>query len=420
MTAPPPIGTVADVAASAVDDTLAPRVWRWWRSVPTLLADGLLAAVVLAVSLTEVALDDGREGGGAWRTTLLVAMAVVIVFRRRHPIAVWIASGFLVMIYGAANFPDPTLPYAPLIAVYTAAAMSSARVAVRVGVVTAGTVVASMVIDPRDDLLDWLVALLSVTTAWLVGNNVRVQRAYGRAMAARAADLERDHALAAERAAADERLRLARELHDVAAHHVSVIALHAEAGQSLLPEHPDRASDAFAVIGDVARTTLTELRRVVGVLRDDGGAPLAPQPGLRNLPDLVAEVVQAGVPVTLQVTGAPRADQRRRRRVGLPHRAGGADERAAPRRRRPCRGHGHVRRRRGVHRGPRRRDRADRRRTARRARARRDARARRRVRRIDDGRGQAERRLRGVGPPPGMIARVSSSTTRTSCAPGCG
>ena len=307
MTAPPPIGTVADVAASAVDDTLAPRVWRWWGSVPTLLADGLLAAVVLAVSLTEVALDDGREGGGAWRTTLLVAMAVVIVFRRRHPIAVWIASGFLVMIYGAANFPDPTLPYAPLIAVYTAAAMSSARVAVRVGVVTAGTVVASMVIDPRDDLLDWLVALLSVTTAWLVGNNVRVQRAYGRAMAARAADLERDHALAAERAAADERLRLARELHDVAAHHVSVIALHAEAGQSLLPEHPDRASDAFAVIGDVARTTLTELRRVVGVLRDDGGAPLAPQPGLRNLPDLVAEVVQAGVPVTLQVTGAPRA-----------------------------------------------------------------------------------------------------------------
>ena len=68
---------------------------------------------------------------------------------------------------------------------------------------------------------------------------MRVQRAYGEAMAARAADLERDRALAAERAVAEERLRLARELHDVAAHHVSVIALHAEAGQSLLPDHPD-------------------------------------------------------------------------------------------------------------------------------------------------------------------------------------
>jgi signal transduction histidine kinase len=274
--------------------------------VPPLLADGLLAAVVLAVSLTEVALDDGDEGGGPWRTILLVAMAGVIVVRRRHPIAVWIASGFLVMIYGAATFPDPTLPYAPLIAVYTAAALSSARVAMRVGVITAISIVVSMLIDPHDDLLDWLVALLSVTTAWLVGNNVRVQRAYGAAMAARADDLERDHALAAERAAADERLRLARELHDVAAHHVSVIALHAEAGQSLLPDHPDRADDAFSVIGDVARTTLTELRRVVGVLRDGDGPPLAPQPGLGNLPALVAEVVQAGVPVTLAVAGAPR------------------------------------------------------------------------------------------------------------------
>ena len=101
-------------------------------------------------------------------------------------------------------------------------------------------------------------------------------------------------------------LRLARELHDVAAHHVSVIALHAEAGQSLLPDHPDRADQAFAIIGEVARTTLTELRRVVGVLREDDAAPLAPQPGLRNLPTLVAEVEQAGVPVTLHVRGAPR------------------------------------------------------------------------------------------------------------------
>ena len=116
----------------------------------------------------------------------------------------------------------------------------------------------SLLIDPHDDLLDWLVAMLSVTTAWLVGNNVRTQRAYGEAMAARAADLERDRQAEAERAVADERLRLARELHDVAAHHVSVIALHAEAGQSLLPGDPDRRRPSPSpIIGDVARTTLT-------------------------------------------------------------------------------------------------------------------------------------------------------------------
>jgi signal transduction histidine kinase len=85
-----------------------------------------------------------------------------------------------------------------------------------------------------------------------------------------------------------------------------VIALHAEAGQSLLPEDPARANQSFEVIGQVARTTLNELRRVVGVLRDDGDVPLAPQPGLRQLPTLVREVELAGVPVTLHVVGAPR------------------------------------------------------------------------------------------------------------------
>lgn len=300
MTGGAPIGTVA-----GVEDARAP--WLWWRSVPTLLADGLLAAVVLAISLTEVAVND-RPGDDddAWRTMLLVAMSAVIVFRRRYPVVVWVASGVLVTVYGAAEFPDPTLPYAPLIAVYTVTTVASTRTVIWVAVITLATVVASLIVDPYDDLLDWVVALLSVTTAWLVGNNVRIQRAYGEAMAARAADLERDRVAAAERAAADERVRLARELHDVAAHHVTVIALHAEAGQSLLPDHPARADHEFTIISDVARTTLTELRRVVGVLREDGAVPLAPQPGLRNLPSLVAEVEQAGVPVTLQVLGAQR------------------------------------------------------------------------------------------------------------------
>ena len=288
-----------------MEDAGAP--WRWWRSVPPLLADGLLAALVLAISLVEVAVNDGfGDDDGAWRTILLVAMSAVIVFRRRHPVAVWLVSGVLVTTYGVAEFSDPTLPYAPLIAVYTVTATASTRTAATVAVITLATVVASLLIDPGDDLLDWVVALLSVTTACLVGNNVRVQHAYGAAMAARAADLERDRIAAAARAAADERVRLARELHDVAAHHVSVIALHAEAGQALLPGRPDLADQELTIISDVARTTLNELRRVVGVLREDGAAPLAPPPGLRNLPSLVAEVEQAGVPVTLHVSGAPR------------------------------------------------------------------------------------------------------------------
>jgi signal transduction histidine kinase len=282
------------------------RLVRWWRSIPPLVADTLLAALVLAVTLIEIAFNDESLDGRnrALSLALLVAMSLVIVVRRLHPVAVWLVSGVLVTLYGVASFPDPVLPYGPLIAVYTVAAYTVWRTAAVAGVVTAVVIALSMIIDPHDDLVDWLIAFLSTTTAWLVGNNVRTHRAYTQELEAKAARLERERRAEAERAVADERLRLARELHDVAAHHVSVIALHAEAGQSLLPDDPERADQAFGVIAQVARSTLTELRRVVGVLRE-GAAPLVPQPGLDQLPALVREVERAGVPVTLTVSGTP-------------------------------------------------------------------------------------------------------------------
>jgi signal transduction histidine kinase len=290
------------------DSNLGARLVRWWRSVPPMVADAALAAVVLAVTLIEVSLNDDESLGGhdrALSIALLVAMSVVIVFRRRHPVLVWLASGALIAVYGVASFPDPVLPYGPLIAVYTVAAYTKWRTTVIAGLMTAALITVSMLIDPHDDLVDWLVAFLSTTTAWLVGNNVRVYRAYTRELEAKAERLDRDRQAEAQRAVAEERLRLARELHDVAAHHVSVIALHAEAGQALLPRDPERADQSLAVIGEVARTTLTELRRVVGVLRDEGAAPLTPQPGLDQLPMLVDEVERAGLAVTLHVSGTP-------------------------------------------------------------------------------------------------------------------
>jgi signal transduction histidine kinase len=289
------------------DSGLGARLVRWWRAIPPIVADAALAAVVLVVTLIEVSFNDEPLGSHdrALSIGLLVAMSVLIVFRRRFPVAVWLVSGVLIAIYGAASFPDPVLPYGPLIAVYTVAAYTNWRTTLIAGIVTAAVIAGSMIVDPHDDLVDWLIAFLSATTAWLVGNNVRTYRAYTRELEAKAERLDRERRAEAERAVADERLRLARELHDVAAHHVSVIALHAEAGQALLPGDPERADRSLAVIGEVARTTLTELRRVVGVLRDDEAAPLAPQPGLDQLPMLVGEVERAGLPVTLEVSGTP-------------------------------------------------------------------------------------------------------------------
>ena len=302
MTALAAIGTV-----TAVKERLgvAARALRWWPSLPPFVVDGVLAAVVLAVSLIEVNAK-GSDDATRWQIALLIGMSVPIVVRRRFPITAWLVSGVLGTIYGTAEFTDPRLPYGPLIVLYTVAAHTNARIAAWAGVITLATVAAGLIIDPGDDMLDWLVSLLLVTTTWLIGNNVRTQLAYAEEMEARAAQLEQERQAEAERAVADERLRLAREFHDLAAHHVSVIALHAEAGQSQLPRDPAGADQSFAIIGQVARTTLSELRRVVGVLREQGEAPLVPQLGLRQLPALVHDVERAGVPVTLRVFGAPR------------------------------------------------------------------------------------------------------------------
>ena len=106
-----------------------------------------------------------------------------------------------------------------------------------------------------------------------------------------------------------ERLRIARELHDITAHHVAVIAVHAEAGQSLLPDHPDAAATAFETIATSARATLDDLRRMLGVLRrSDGPAPLGPQPGLSDLPNLVDQVRRTGLVVEVLMEGDGDAD----------------------------------------------------------------------------------------------------------------
>jgi signal transduction histidine kinase len=102
----------------------------------------------------------------------------------------------------------------------------------------------------------------------------------------------------------EERARIARELHDVVAHHVSVIAVQAETARLTTPDLSEEGKQRFAAIGDTARDSLTELRRLLGLLRDDGVEPArAPQPGLERLAELVDSAREAGTPVTLSVEG---------------------------------------------------------------------------------------------------------------------
>ena len=145
-----------------------------------------------------------------------------------------------------------------------------------------------------------------IVSAWLLGNYVGSRRAYTAELEDKNRLLEQARIELADRAVADERLRIARELHDVVAHTMSVVAVHAGTGRMVADEDPAAARQALATIETTTRAALVEMRRMLGVLRgSDSEQPVtrAPAPGLGNLDALVADVVASGVIVEVRVEG---------------------------------------------------------------------------------------------------------------------
>jgi len=147
---------------------------------------------------------------------------------------------------------------------------------------------------------------LGAGVAWLLGEVIRTHRAYMAEVEQGAARLVRERDEQLRRAAERERMRIARELHDVVSHNVSVIAVHAGAAHSTSSSRPERAIEALSLIERTARATLGELRTLLGALRADGppaAVPLRPRPSLGELDELLAHARAAGVDVELQVLG---------------------------------------------------------------------------------------------------------------------
>jgi signal transduction histidine kinase len=162
-----------------------------------------------------------------------------------------------------------------------------------IGLSTIGFVALGLWLGGPSDAADVAFAVTEFGAAWVLGD------------AARQREIRKQEA--AERAVADERTRIARELHDVVAHHVGVIAVQAEAAAAVLPDRPDHAATAVDAISTTARDAMSELRRLLGVLRSEpGDATLAPQPGTGDVDRLVRSVRDTGVPVDLLVEGDAR------------------------------------------------------------------------------------------------------------------
>jgi signal transduction histidine kinase len=290
-----------------------PRSIAWLRARP-LVADGLLAGLLTVVSLVTLASIWSECDGDcdSWGVAVAVVLAttVPLVWRRRHPLAVSLVTGMATAAYGVAHYPDLAMPIAigGVVGMYSVAAWGSRRAALLAGGVAVVVGVVVMTLPRSDaDVVDAAFVSLGLAGAWVLGDRARVQRALAAELQERAVRLERERAEEAHRAVAAERARIARELHDVVAHHVSMMVVQAEAGPVVVEPDPARAAGAFEAIAATGRQALVEMRRLLGVLRGDGdgdAAPsLAPQPGLAQVPSLVEQVGRAGLRVELVVEG---------------------------------------------------------------------------------------------------------------------
>jgi signal transduction histidine kinase len=283
--------------------------------VRPLVADGLLAVLLAAFSLVVLwdavrDCDRGCEPGGAGAVALVLAQTLPLAWRRRLPLTVSLVTGLATAGYGLAPYPDLAMPIpvGGVVGLYSVAAWGSRRAALVAGAVAAVVAVVAIALPRTDaDLVDAIFVAASLGGAWVLGDRARLQRAFAAEQQERAVRLEREQAAEARRAVASERSRIARELHDVVAHHVSMMVVQAEAGPVAVEHDPARAAGAFEAIAATGRQALVEMRRLLGVLRGDGDqAPsLAPQPGLAEVPSLVEQVGRAGLEVELVVEGEP-------------------------------------------------------------------------------------------------------------------
>jgi signal transduction histidine kinase len=234
---------------------------------------------------------------------LVIAAGVVLAWRHRHPRAVLCASTAAVAAYSLGGWVNGSSLLLPAVALGTLAAMVPARQAIMWAVgallVLGGATMANNPLGTTGGGVTVLPFTIAVAT--LAGIAIANRRAYARSVRGQA---ERE----AQRRIDEERLRIARELHDVVAHTMATITVQAAAASQLLTASPERAAESLAAIRAASKDGLRELRAILGVLRnaDEPADPTAPVPGLSGLDALAARVRQAGLPVTVMVDGQPR------------------------------------------------------------------------------------------------------------------
>ncbi|MDX3062243.1 MULTISPECIES: sensor histidine kinase [Streptomyces] len=275
---------------------------------------------VFLLGLSGVSIVAGQVGNGPQRVAAVpvaVALCAVVALRRRAPekmLLLTILTGVVQLLIGvepgAANF-------AMLVITYTVA-MAGERWASRLalGCSLCAATLAQLRWPEETSSGSWMQSVFVVVVltvpfvlAWVLGDSMRTRRAYLSQLEERAARLEREREAQSKVAVAAERARIARELHDVVAHNVSVMVVQADGAAYVLDASPDQARQALETISSTGRQALAEMRRLLGVLRTGDTretGEYVPQPDVEQIEDLVDQVRQTGLAVDFKIEGTPR------------------------------------------------------------------------------------------------------------------
>jgi signal transduction histidine kinase len=267
-----------------------------------------LVALVLAIYLViEMAVNSEATGS---QVALAVVAAVALLFTRDVPFVAPLVVGAAlagVVAIDADAVIEMDAPFLILLFMPWSLASYNGRTKAILGLVCYQLVAFSVNVQFSNAGSDYVIIGIFMSVAWASGFILSRRSEHLREMAERARQAEREQTAAAYRAVAEERQRIARELHDVIAHSVSVMTVQAGAVRRLLKPEQEQERTALEAVESTGRQALTEMRRLVGLLREQGAMPeFTPQPGMGTIDDLLDGVRAAGLPVELEVAGAPR------------------------------------------------------------------------------------------------------------------
>ena len=290
------------------DEPTATRITRWFRELNPWALDAVIGTVFTILGLLNLrATNDPHHvlrSADALGVVLALGVSLPFYVRRRFPLAVLVTTTAFLVALATVGYPSNLQVQFLIVAVYTVGSHCDIRKRILgIAWLVGGMVTAAAIGMPNTRTSDIATTGAIYFGTFFFGVAIQNRRLYSQQLEARAAMLERERDEEAKRAVADERLRIAQELHDVVAHSMGVIAVQAGVGAHVIDSDPAEAKKSLDAIATTSRSTLMEIRRLLGVLRADDNGAYQPAPGLGDLDRLVAELRTAGLNVEVAIAG---------------------------------------------------------------------------------------------------------------------